>query len=449
MKKTLIYIGAAVLAISLPAACSDDYDKYDNSYILDNDETMTLTASTDYIELNELTPSEEAVLTFTWTDARQMPEEYTLSYITEIDLQSNDFNSSSKVRFEENEGVYSRSFTTEQLQNWITDKWGQSVNFETVISFRVIAKWDGGTKYAMPEVRTADITIRPYKPLVFDADKVFLEGVTTGTSYQQIGKTVENEYIYAEYDDFNAGYLGIRVQYDEAYQYIAPEEGYTGKFQDGTAVPARMVEPAEGSTETNPVLPEIAKWEVPKAGKYRVVVDLEEKEVTIYGPDNDFNEPFVSVPWYPQDDTSADAVTTTMDENADLWLRGACVGWSSDGRAMNLVQSLVDPKIFIYSGNAFNGRTDFALSGPFGNYNINHMCVIAPPLDTPDCRDEDNKTDVDGNGIKGNGAVVTMGTPMDFEIGGGDYRSAYWAVPSGTNYVIFNFRDMTVTFMSK
>ena len=105
MKKTLIYIGAAVLAISLPAACSDDYDKYDNSYILDNDETMTLTASTDYIELNELTPSEEAVLTFTWTDARQMPEEYTLSYITEIDLQSNDFNSSSKVRFEENEGV--------------------------------------------------------------------------------------------------------------------------------------------------------------------------------------------------------------------------------------------------------------------------------------------------------------------------------------------------------
>ena len=42
-----------------------------------------------------------------------------------------------------------------------------------------------------------------------------------------------------------------------------------------------------------------------------------------------------------------------------------------------------------------------------------------------------------------------MGTPMDFEIGGGDYRSAYWAVPSGTNYVIFNFRDMTVTFMSK
>ena len=77
------------------------------------------------------------------------------------------------------------------------------------------------------------------------------------------------------------------------------------------------------------------------------------------------------------------------------------------------------------------------------------MAVLAPPLDTPDCRDEDNKTDVDGNGIKGNGAVVTMDVPMPFEIGGGQYRSAYWAVPSGTNYVVFNFRDMTVTFSSR
>ena len=448
MRKKFRHTFAAALALTGLAACND-YNEYDNSYILDNDETMIVSASAEYIELDELTPSDEAVLTFTWTEARQMPEEYTIEYLPEIDLKIKAFSEGTRVRIPINEGEFSCSFTTEQLQNWITDKWHQSVNYEVVISFRVIARWTGGTKFAMPEVKSVDVTVKPYRPLVFDADKVYLEGAVTGHSVQQIKQTVENEYIFAVYDDFNAGDLGIRTEYNEVYQYLAPEEGYTGDFKDGVAIPARMVEPEEGSDPMNPILPDIAKWKLPESGKYRVIVDMEEHQVTIYGPGNPYNEEYVIPEWYPSDDEANEPVNQVMNEDADLWLRGACVGWSADGRAMNIVQSLVDPKMFYYSGSAFNGRTDFAVCGPFDSFNINNMAVLAPPLDTPDCMDGDNKNDVDGNGIKGNGAVVTMDVPMKFEIGGGDYRSAYWAVPAGTNYVVFNFRDMTVTFSSR
>ena len=56
MKKTLIYSSViAVIAAGL-VSCANDYEKYDNSYLLDNPETMTLQASSSVLELFEETP---------------------------------------------------------------------------------------------------------------------------------------------------------------------------------------------------------------------------------------------------------------------------------------------------------------------------------------------------------------------------------------------------------
>ena len=65
------------------------------------------------------------------------------------------------MRNDEEEGVFSKSYTTAELQNLLTEKWGQSSNKSATIQFRVIAKWDGGTRWAKPEVRTVSVNVRP------------------------------------------------------------------------------------------------------------------------------------------------------------------------------------------------------------------------------------------------------------------------------------------------
>lgn len=477
MNKIFMSISALALAVAGLSSCVDDYDEYDNSYMLDNDETMTLTASSSSIELKEETPADEPVLTFTWTDARPMPDDYTITYVTELDLAMNEFSTSERETH--NEGDYTLSYTTEELQSLITEKWGQSRNVPSILSFRVIAKWDGGTKYAMPEVRTVDVEVRPYRPLIFDADDVYLEGeAVTGTSSLRIGTTVENENIYAAYLDLKPGELEIKLELDDASQYIAPAEGYTTDFKDGEPIPAQVISPEE--TEDEETAPVEAKWSIPEDGKYRVVIDMEGKTVTIYSPEHEINKTFFEISWHPNDNHELKEITTVLNGDTDIYMRGDPAGWKEAGKAMKLTQSLADPMIFVYSGDAFNGRTDFALVNfseeEFNDYpdkpanGVNNSCVIGPALD-PDAWDGDGQ-DRDGNGVTGNGAKVTLGawSNNQFRVGAGtwyedengkpvdegtegakkiDPKGSYWQVPSGTNYVTFDFREMKIKFESR
>lgn len=456
MKKTLIYSGViAVIAAGL-VSCANDYEKYDNSYLLDNPETMTLQASSSVLELFEDTPADEAVLTFTWTPAREMSDEYDLKYITYLDLKVNGFDENSALRTVENPGVFEKSYTTEQLQNYITENWGQSVSEETTLSFKVVATWEGGTKYIMPEVRTVDVDVQPYKPLVFDADVVYVSGsAKTGLAKETVARTLENEYRYAKVVTLQQGELTIPTEYDGVVQYIAPE--VPADFVDGEPVPARML--PENPDET---APEEAGWTIPGSGDYRVVVDMEKKTVTIYSPDNEFNKPF-TVEWWPNNNHNLTMITTTLTKGSVMYMRGACCGWAKEGKEMAITQSEADPQIFVYYGEALKDRTDFALvnftEAQFNNYpnkptdGVNNSYVIGP-FGQPDASDADGK-DNDGNGVKGNGAKVTWGIWQEFEHGSGpsneggesiDTKGSYWQVPSGTNFIIFDMRNKLVKF---
>ena len=189
------------------SACNDD-DNVDNSDFFAAAETLEVHASSTNIELDGNEPN-KVVLTFDWTEARQMPEEYSVTYVTKLDIEGNDFASS--VRTEEDEGVFSRSYTTEQLQKLLVEKWGRTYTKPATLQFRVLAKWDGGSKYAMPEVRTINVDVRPYKPIVFDADKVFLEGDAVGADKIQMTLTQENEYLYAALLDLKPGVLKLSL----------------------------------------------------------------------------------------------------------------------------------------------------------------------------------------------------------------------------------------------
>ena len=74
--------------------------------------------------------------------------------------------------------------------------------------------------------------------------------------------------------------------------------------------------------------PDGISWQIPSSGDYRIVIDMLDKTVTIYSPENKFNEPF-TVTWQPNSNASLTPITTVV---TNLWLRGATAGWAKYGK---------------------------------------------------------------------------------------------------------------------
>lgn len=313
------------------SACNDD-DNVDNSDFFAAAETLEVHASSTNIELDGNEPN-KVVLTFDWTEARQMPEEYSVTYVTKLDIEGNDFASS--VRTEEDEGVFSRSYTTEQLQKLLVEKWGRTYTKPATLQFRVLAKWDGGSKYAMPEVRTINVDVRPYKPIVFDADKVFLEGDAVGADKIQMTLTQENEYLYAALLDLKPGVLKIPVEFEGEINYISPESG------DDVALSADKIDTLSVVMRQKGAA---VGWKITETGEHRVVVDMQAKTVSVYPPSKQL-EP-LTLEWKYNADVAEDIITTTV---TNLWLHGNINGWGTpvDG---SFTPSLADPQVLVHKG---------------------------------------------------------------------------------------------------
>ena len=105
-------------------ACAWDPYEHDSDPVR---ETLELTASASQIALdeNDLTAT---VLTFDWTPARPMSDEYLVSYKTKLDLLTNNFGSATTIETSEDDGIFSRSYTSEQLNNWANERWKVPVN---------------------------------------------------------------------------------------------------------------------------------------------------------------------------------------------------------------------------------------------------------------------------------------------------------------------------------
>lgn len=351
-----VLFGALALAAVGLSGCKDGLGKYDNSWLLDNDETMTLEASATSIKL-DVNALDEDALTFTWTPAREMSDEYVLSYVTMLDMKTNEFNSSSVVRTLEDDGVYEKSYTNLELQNLIVDKWGKSISEVSTLSFKVIAKWEGGSKYVMPEVRTVDVDIQPYRPITFDADKVFLDGeavkgVRPSSNYTMT-KTPENEFIYAGEFLMKAGRMTIPIQYDGLTRYIVPDTKQSVDVPDNDPVDgvltgteeyaATVMDIPEGSVETD-----LPAWNLPSEGFWRVIIDMENKTVKFFSPKNRL-EPASVTFWYQ----NGNSWELKRNLNAGTYYLRTTIGGSFDnwaGKPFDFVQSQIDPQLLICQG---------------------------------------------------------------------------------------------------
>ena len=364
MKKTYI----PILSLLCLAACQQPVNYLEQGQnFFKAEEKMQLTASSTKIELDR-EKLDEVALTFEWTSAREMPDDYIPTYITKIDINGNNFNTC--VRTVEDDGVFSKSFTNAQLQSYILDKWGKSYVRPVTIQFGVLCKWDGGDQYVMPEVRTLTVEVKPFRPLTFDVDKLYLSGdAVLGATRIQMKPTPENEFRYAAHVPLKAGLLTLPVVYDGATSYIAPAD------LDGSVIMDAEDEPVT-------MRPDATGWTIPSDGTYRIVVNIQNKTVRIYSPATDlkpktFKGHFGPVGTYNED------VEFTLDPagnaNGTPWLFGF-KGDNMDGsgwltKEVRFELSEADPQLLVYSGADVKGDKCIALinwltsdGNPYTNY---------------------------------------------------------------------------------
>lgn len=348
MKNRHILFAAAGL-LSLAACDKGGFQGPDRS-MYDVVETMTLEASAQEVVL-DAEEVDKVALTLTWTPAREMPDDYLVTYVTFLDVEGNDF--SNAVRQVVDDGVFTKEYTTQELQNLLVEKWNKNYSRAVNMQFKVIAKWEGGEKYVMPEVRTVDFSVRPFRPLTFDADRIFLSGdAMTGTTRKPMGKTPESDYIYAEEVYLRAGEMTIPIEYQGMTSYICPADG-------SVEVPDNdQIDSKPAGTQYNAVVKELKAdatlpaWNIPVEGYWRVIIDIENKTVKFFSPKNRL-EPLTVEFAYEGRDPASWILTKTL--LAGNYYINSMTGWDSwKGKAFPFVVSKVDPMILIWSGASFN-----------------------------------------------------------------------------------------------
>ncbi|MEJ5961546.1 SusE domain-containing protein [Pedobacter immunditicola] len=366
-------------------------------------EKMELKVSSAEITLDESNLDKD-IVTFTWEPARSQSDDHMVTYTTRLDVVGNNFGSSTAIMTYEDDGVYSKTFTSEQLQNWANEKWGIPANKAFTLEFRVVAEWEGGVTFEVPEVRTIKVVVTPIKTVVFDADKVFLGGsAVLGINKIEMPKTLENLNQYAYVLNLQPGNLEIPVEYNGTTNYISSADAST-TLQDGAAFAIKMRETA-------------FSWKIETAGEYRVVVNMQKATATIYSPAQALTPK--SVTW-----AGSTAMTTIVEE---LWMHGAVNGWGTPIK-LDCKVSLADPQILVYTGGRV-GKAKFIVYGRNDN-NKNLAYAFSCPLTAAGTKQELSL-------VLGTVATLSGGTTSA-------QRDSYYTIPATTNVLVFDLRNNTI-----
>lgn len=376
-------------------------------------EKLELTASSDSIAI-DLDNLREVLLTFDWSEARKTSGENLVFYTTKLDVVGNGFGTSTAIINSEEDGVFSRSFTSEQLYNWMINRWGVPLTKPFKLEFRVIAQWEGGSVFEAPEVRTITINVAAVKEEIPVPEKVTLSGSALNDAVIELSKTVENENKYAALVNLTDGELVIPLVTTGDKQYhLNPKDG-EGTLLDGEA------EPVEQQNQR-------IAWNITTAGEYRVVIDFENSAVTIYSPDKALKPAVVT---WNKNTTPAEEVNTTV---TDLWMYGGGTGWA--WKQGNCSVSLADPQVLIYQGAALTSGdgVKFVVYGESDFRNVAY--TFTNPLTAENKRQN-----------------LTLALDKLGDLHGGfdsETRNSYYKLPAGTNFIIFDLRNKTILARKK
>lgn len=298
----------------------------------------------------------------------------------------------------------------------------------------------------MINLRTHTVRIQPAGALV-EADQIFLAGSAVGSEQIEVKQTLEDESLYAWRGELKAGNLYIPLTYNEQQEMsLAPKKAEDHSIADGTLGMFEIVQ----TTKTNQ-----RYWTIPADGTYRIVINTEEKTITIYSAATDLKNKTVSY------NNTTISKNPYEQEVVKLWIWGSFNSFAHDtGQAENtdgvekniadgfqekytLKQSLANPNIFVYKG-AILPRETAAIGGdtPKGAVKFcvsNHNNNVYAYGSTADAKRNDHNGFIE---IKNN-------SPQGLVAGQSDNRYAFFLLPENCNFIKVDIENLTVVFDTK
>ena len=246
-------------------------------------------------------------------------------------------------------------------------------------------------------------------------------------------RTLENENLYAWRAELPAGDLKISTP-----------EGYVNAVNTAYGQSSAYTADTEGST-----------WTIPETGTYRIVLNTETEEITVYDPETDLKNKTVSY-----NNTVAE-VNPYEQEVTELWMYGGFNSFSTgDGcftgldPKYTLKQSLANPYIFVYHGDTLPrlGGTDanHKSDGDKGTYKTGFINFKVSNIHN-NVYCYGSMASAKRNEYSGyiESSEITFGEPLGLVAGQSDNRYAYFIIPQNCNYIEIDIENLTVIFDNK
>lgn len=274
---------------------------------------------------------------------------------------------------------------------------------------------------------------------IIEMDKLFLSGSAVGGEDIEVAPALEADGLYAWRGELKAGHLFMPLEFDggKAVSFVPKADG-DHDIHDGEAHEFGQVA-TEASTGAS-------YWEIPAAGIYRVVVNTEDRLVTIYSPATDKANATVSY------NNTVDKINPYTQEVTELWMWGGFNASAHDDglkagfqKKYRLEQSLANPMVFVYHGEVLPrsaSTDDWSKATGVGALNFlvsnieNNVYAFG------------SEADAKRNSKRGY-LPVTLGETLKLVPGQSDNRYAYFCVPENCNYVVVDIENLTVVFDNK
>ncbi|MCH4147604.1 MAG: SusE domain-containing protein [Prevotella sp.] len=269
-------------------------------------------------------------------------------------------------------------------------------------------------------------------------DQVFMTGTATSGSQIELERTLEDDNIYAFHGSLNAGTLYLPVMKDGKEDLsIVPKNSSSHNINDG--VSSTFTQVATGTAANG------RYWNIEKGGTYRVVLNLNEKTITIYSPSTDPTSMEAS---WNNTTLKINPYKTVIEK---LWMYGTFNAFAHDAGAFvgyqdkyTLKQSKANPYIFVYKGealprssqkdergNSITGSVKFTIDNT--NNNVYAFGSSA------------NAKRNDHNGY----ITVTDNSALKLVAGQSDNRFAYFIIPENCNFIVVDIKNLVVKFDHK
>lgn len=305
----------APLVMSMAVSCSDkdDTDPVRTQLKLQPSETELVLTEED---------GESPALTFSWNEATSLGNDYTFTYLFQIDVADNEFATATEpVELGANQSV---SFTAGELYNLIVEKWGRTAGQPVRIEARVAAKVHG-PYFKYPEIATTVVTVTTFVPA---SRSLYMTGTATDGGTDLFNATMLDELsngrIYSWRGTLNPG----------TFKFITELGQELPSYNRGDDIHSLVLR-SDASQPDN-------LFEVYETGTYSIYISLIDMTITY---------------------------AKVMYEHLYLVGNATEAGWDT-GAMPEFTPDPLNPNIFTYTGPLFEGELKILAQRDFGGTTI-------------------------------------------------------------------------------